>query len=532
MKISMTILLPLVLALLVPLAGCGGGDELASGMARMERGDYGTAVRHFQRAAQRTHGATAYANLGIAYWKLGATDLAIDALAMASDLNGDDPRPLLLEAEVLLEAERWEDARHVLNRLREGMSEQAVILTYQARLEYKAGRTEQAIQLLEEALAIDPQYPPALYNMAVLARDDRGEPMTAMRFFSRYLSVATDQPRIDHVHGELARLRQPLRPAVVSPPPLSSAEPPTAAAVDAQSRAPVIPPTAPATDAPAAARLLAQAQAAVASGAQDEALVLLGQARALDPDNADVVWTLAAVYDVHLGQPSKADTVLREFESRWPTDPRATSARRRLAMLAAPSPTPPSPATQAPLTEATMATPTTTVPPPPPTTTRPPPRRAMGDIWPRAVEAHAAGRREEALALYREAATLDPTFAAAAYNIGILQKELGQREAAQASFAQATSLDPRMAKAHYMLALTARESGERDTALAAAKQVLVINPRDDKANYLLGLIYREALRYDQARDHFQRALDLAPDETAADKANEGLRSVSPGPRRR
>lgn len=536
MKTHLTAWSPLLLiALGVSLTGCGGGNELAEGMARLERGDYGTAVRLFRLAAQRSHGAAAYANLGIAYWKMGETDKALEALALAADLHGADPRPHLLMAEVLQDAERWEDARQVLIRIRNGLPERPDILTYLGRLEFKAGQMDLATSYFEAALAIDAQYPPALYNLAVLARDTRAEPIAAMRYFSRYLAAANDQGRIDLVHGELAELRQQLRPAPSLATPVPGASAPASAMVTPSAASPpaAVAAIANATDAPAAARLLGQAQSAVANGAYDEALVLLGQAQTLDPGNADIVWTLAGVYDVQVNQPLKAEATLQAFLAQWPGDPRAASVRRRLNMrTSGGGAVPPVAPTVTTIPSAPAAPPlsagTTTTTVPPATTVPAVLPGTMGELWPRAVEAHAAGRREEALRYYEAALQLDPEFASAAYNMGIVHKDLGNLEAAMLAFANASRLDPRLTKAHYMLAVTARELGERDTALASAKQVLALNPRDDKATYLLGMIYREAMRYDQARLHFQRALELAPDRAAAAKAREGLNSVSPG----
>lgn len=493
------------------VAGCHGRTpELETGLACFEKGDYPAAVRHFQRAAQRDHDATAYCNLGLAYWRMGATDDAIEALTMAADLESGDARPLLLLAEVLQDAGRWDAARDVMNKLQSGLPDNAELLTRAARLEYRAKNLDAAQALLESALKADPRYAPALYNMAVLARDRHGEPIMAMRYLSRYLTVATDQVRIDRVHEELARLRQPLRPAL---PPSSSAA----------SAAPPAPTGALVEDAPSAVRLLEKARAAIEAQAYDEALVLLGQARSMDASNADVVWTLAGLYDLQLQQPRKAEGALRDLIARWPDDPRAALARRRLDAAAPPQATATSrtaAAVEVPTVTSTTTSTSTT------STTAPRARPTLAAVWQQAQDAHTARRWDDAVALYEAVLQLDPKFAGAAYNMGLAQKERGDLDRARDAFAQATQLDPRMAKAFYMRAVVERERGERDAAIASAKQSLALQPRDDRSHYLLGLLYREAMRYDLARGHFQKALELARDRAAAEKARAGLDSVS------
>jgi len=502
----------LLVAGVVVVAGCHGRKpELETGLAAFEKGDYPAAVRHFQRAAQRDHDATAYCNLGLAYWRMGATDDAIDALTMAADLESGDARPLLLLAEVLQDGGRWDAARDVMNKLQSGLPDNAELMTRAARLEYRAKNMDAAQALLESALKADPQYAPALYNMAVLARDRHGEPIVAMRYLSRYLTVATDQVRIDHVHEELARLRQPLRPAAPSSMSAAASEElpvPTGALVE---------------DAPSAVRLLEKARAAIEAQAYDEALVLLGQARSMDASNADVVWTLAGLYDLQLQQPRKAEGALRDLIARWPDDPRAALARRRLDAAAPPqasATTRASAAVEAPIVTSTTTSTSTT------STTAPRARPTLAAVWQQAQDAHTARRWDDAVALYEAVLQLDPKFAGAAYNMGLAQKERGDLDRARDAFARATQLDPRMSKAFYMRAVVERERGERDAAIASAKQSLALQPRDDRSHYLLGLLYREAMRYDLARAHFQSALELARDRAAAEKARAGLDSVA------
>lgn len=508
-------------------------------MDAMRQANHVDAVRYFERAREsRPQSASAYANLGMAYWKLGAHDLAIEALTTAGDLDVNDPRPQLLVADVLQEVKRWDDARDVLTEVMNGLPERADMITRLARLEYRAGKVEQASAHLEHALQIDAKYAPALYNMAVMARDKRQDTLAAMRYFSRYLSVATDQVRIDNVHEQLALLRQPFRPAPAPPTaPLSA----SAAAGIERAADPVIslptavttrtsaPPPSTTVAKPVAEisgdALLAQARQAIGDKAYDEALVLLGQARARDPKNADVLWTWATLYDQSLGQPQKAEVMLRDFVRLFPEDNRSVAARRRLER----GPPPPSTAPTATTSRSTAATTTTTQPPVAMASSV---RLTPSEAWQKGLDAHAANDWDEAIQYYETVLVADPTFASAAFNLGVAHKSRGNLAAARAAFKQAGAIDPDMAKAHYMVAVVAREQGERGPAIDAAKRALASDPSDQTTHYLLGLLYRESMRYDLARYHFKRAADLAPDRAAQEKARAALNSMPPAGARR
>lgn len=516
---------------LLGLSGCGGyQDDLQEGLVDLQRGNYPDAVRHFKRVAQRQPlNATAYSNLGIAYWKLGATGEAVDALTVAADLEGRDPRPLLLLAFVLEDGRRWDEAREVLARVNQNLPNRADIQTHLARLEYQAGRIEAAAALLDEALKLDPGYGPALYNMAVLARDQHADNLTAMRFFSRYLSVANDPVRIDRVHGELARLRQPFRPPTSPPsvpvPPAAALSPPPPSETALPVVAPaVLPATVPA--------LLEQAEHATAAQSYDEALVLLGKARGLEPRNADVLWATATLYD-RLDQTPKADTVLKDFVRLFPDDSRSAMARQRLGRALPAADTPPPLPPAAPVVTTTSPT-TTTSPPPPPTTTASPAIRSTGgrrpaiqDLWSDAKRAHNAGRWDEAIRGYESVLARDPKFASAAYNMGVAYKAKGDLPAAARAFEHALDLDSRLSNAAYMLAVVHREQGDPEGALVAAKRALSLNPEDDNTHYLLGLLYRDAMRFDLARHHFKRAMDTAKDRASVEKARVAINSLPP-----
>jgi len=215
----------------VLLQGCRrdrGETDLAAGMAALEEQAYESAVQHLERAAKKQPvSASAYCNLGIAYWKLGRIERAVSSLTVAADLIGPDPLPLELLAQVYADARRWEEARDVLDRLSNGMPDTPRILTWQALVEYRAGETSAARDFLKRALVADPTYGPALYDMAVLYKDLPGGRPTAETLFEKYLEyfatfrekragLEADPDRVEQILQDGARRARELAKPVLA----------------------------------------------------------------------------------------------------------------------------------------------------------------------------------------------------------------------------------------------------------------------------------------------------------------------------
>ncbi len=120
------------------------------------------------------------------------------------------------------------------------------------------------------------------------------------------------------------------------------------------------------------------------------------------------------------------------------------------------------------------------------------------------------GRLQEALAEYRQALAIWQDYADARSNVGYALARLSRPEEALEALDRALASDPRHADAHRRRAAVLRELDcprEAEEALAAAS----LWSRDDSWTHnLLGAAWAAAGRLDRAREHFQRALDLAP----------------------
>ena len=124
-----------------------------------------------------------------------------------------------------------------------------------------------------------------------------------------------------------------------------------------------------------------------------------------------------------------------------------------------------------------------------------------------------------AIAGYRQATELDPTFAAAWTNYGSMLALTGDFDRARDCFDQALRHDPDQPEAHCNLAELALRSNEIDLALSGFRQVLRTDPDNLEAHYGLARALLEVGGKSQALAHlerFCREIDRLPDHEASD----------------
>lgn len=135
---------------------------------------------------------------------------------------------------------------------------------------------------------------------------------------------------------------------------------------------------------------------------------------------------------------------------------------------------------------------------------------------------------EAAVDLYRRALELEPDYAPARaglawalQGLGSAESHLGRTERAKARFqdaeaeaSKAVALDPQLAFAHRALAAAYNRLGKQTEAKSVAERAVALDPTDAQAHTFLA----DAYAYDEgpaavenARTHYQKALELAPD---------------------
>ncbi|MEZ5560609.1 MAG: tetratricopeptide repeat protein [Pseudomonadales bacterium] len=125
---------------------------------------------------------------------------------------------------------------------------------------------------------------------------------------------------------------------------------------------------------------------------------------------------------------------------------------------------------------------------------------------------------DQALALFSQAATIDPSFALAFARMGEVQRikyALTRDDAwldkATKSVEQAYRLDPELAPVQVAFGRLQSTRGNTDLAVAALEKAVDIDPNDAIANQSLAAIYARLGRRDDAETLYKRALALDPD---------------------
>ena len=446
--------------------------------------DLKTAVQALEDAARlNPNSATAFGNLGIAYWKLGRLDDAIEAFQKAADLAPDDSRPLEFLCQVYIEKEDWEQGRLALDRAFQRTADTARILTAMGVASARAGAAHLAQEFLTSALEQNERYPPALYNMGVLYRDFLKDKETAAVYFRQYVQAAsTPGAAVDPLRLELAK-DHTASPAAPSTPPRT---------------APVRPTPNPTPDPAITARILEDVRQAVKKDEVDRALIVLKDAVKTYPSDPMFVWELATLYEGRLGAPEKAAKLYDAFASTFSDDRRAEEARKRAATCRYTA-------------ERLTASPRTL------DSSVPDPDAALR-LWSEGLRFHNAGDWDKAIRCYRQATQYDSSLISAWYNLGLVYKSKGLLDDAAGAFEHVLGLKPDMIEAEYMLGVIYRDARKPAEAITHLKRALQMNPRHERAHFVIGLVYRDLDQTDNARLHFERTIELAPRGVYAEQA--------------
>lgn len=490
---------------------------LAEAQAKMQNADFsGARDALLMVTAAQPRSLTAYVNLGLAYWQLGDLTAADAAFNRATELAPTNDRIWELLGHLYIQSENYEGAAEVFMKVNKPS---AVTLALKALAEQKAGNNDFALHYLTLALKQDRFYPPALYNLAILHRDNFDAPPDALAAWRQFREADPQNARAGLSDDAFLKAGHP--PADTRPqaplPAGSSPEPLTETAISQQAPAtgtqadkpqePERPKATerkplpidadqgtlekPETPAPPTPKvkipvrtLIRKADGEIAAGNHDAALMTLKSTVQAYPDNPDAVWALAVFYDKQLGLKDRADGLYKTFLNMFPADPRAASLRTEQGE-------------------------------PPPPQPRPAPPVPNDNHFKQGLDHYARQEWDAAISAYRQALTIDPKSGSCAYNLGLAYKAKDDLDAAAAAFRHALSIEPDMPKSLYMLGLTEIHRKRNADALTHLNRLISIEPDFAKAHYLLGTVYQTENRPDMAAFHFDRFLKLDPADSAA-----------------
>lgn len=548
----------LFLTLALVAAGCtpAGPRALLRGKKYLDQGDYAAAAAQFQTATTLlATNAEAWNYYGVALQRAGQPADAANAYLRALNLDRD-----LLEARLNLgilhleqnqpDAAKTELTAYTLRRpndpngwLKLGSAQLklgeivpaersfSAVLALKTNLaeayngiglaRIQRGRQREAAQFFAAAVQAQPDFAPAILNLATVNKEYLHDDKTALQYYRAYLALTPHPANWEDVNAIVNNLEQAagtVAPtlAQVSPPAQPARSSPPATTV-AETR------PQPKTSTPAPVRNLQSPRAQEAS----------------KPVSRPASTPAAPVQFVRVAPETQVMNAANDSTAQKPavTTPIVQPAAKTPNMTALPgssesgnpaggSPyvargvTPLPGETVEPATKA-WPKPVTIIPPAPvdfprynylsPRKPAAGDRRAASGAFTQARVAEQAEKWSAALQGYREAADLDPSWFEAQYNAGVIAQRLQNYAAALASYEKALAVQPDSADARYNFALALKAAGYVPDAAAELRKILAERPDEVRAHLALANLCAQELHDPaQARIHYQKVLALDP----------------------
>jgi tetratricopeptide (TPR) repeat protein len=143
-------------------------------------------------------------------------------------------------------------------------------------------------------------------------------------------------------------------------------------------------------------------------------------------------------------------------------------------------------------------------------------RSAAEKPFAQGVQSQQSQRFAEAIASYRQAALLDPAYFDAHYNLGLAAAQSGNLAVALAAYETALAIQPESLDARYNFGLALKQGGYVLDALTQFELVLNRYPNEPRAHLALGNLYAQQLQDPgKAREHYLAVLAVAPQSPQA-----------------
>lgn len=548
----------LVLTLSTLLGGCSppGPRALLRGKKLMEQGHYSEAVEELKAAVSLMGtNAQAWNELGLACHYAGQVTNAILGYQRALALNHD-----LVEAHynlgcLYLEQGRLDSARSELTSytsLRRGSvdgwlklgtaelrfsrlpaavravelasAEQSYSQAFRLApqnpealnglglIQLQRNRPREAALYFSHALKLQPDYAPALLNLAVVSQLYLNNPLQALQKYREYLALPNHPGHEESVQAAERQLEMELSPARAAAP----GQAPARAPQSAIATAPTLHAEKPSETPPPAV----EARPASAASTQDQNVEVTRVSPGLDAKPAqDVASSPQSPAPSQAKPPTaaskkeKADKAeKRGFFSRInPLNVLHHSSRtNQTASASSPS------ASTAPAVAAGASSEAV-----PAGSNRyaylSPRKPAVGDASAgeqasaEGVRAQHADHLAEAVQDYRRAIRLDPASFDAYYNLGLALADQGNVSAALGPYETALVIRPESPDARYNFAMALKRANYILDAVNELQRLLSIYPNEPRAHLALGNLYAQQLHQPaKAREHYQRVLDTDP----------------------
>ena len=541
------------LALAFVLGGCtpAGPRALQQGARLLEAGDYPAAVEKFRLAASlMSTNAQAWNYLGVACHRAGDAAGAAQNYQQALKLNRDLVETHFNLGCLWLEQNRLDNAKSELAAftLRRGNSAAGWLKLGSAQLrshdltgaeksyaealrcspqnpealnglgliQQQRSRPHDAAQSFEAALQQQPDYAPALLNLAIVSQYSLNNRARALQRYREYLALPVHPANWEAVNATAAALDQDINAAshatltTTALPPVSNPPPPRPTSnVVVRANMPVKPE--PTSNIVRPAVTVASASGVVKVPSQPEAQM----ARDVSPEasRADAA-EIAGDEPSKTGKPGFFQKVnpLNLFRHAPKETPKVTSLQPAPDGSPKAAANPPPPAAPIVTGPASIGRYNYHSPSKPASGNR----LAAEKFFMQGLQSQRAGELPAALQSYRQATATDPAYFEAYYNLGIAAAAAGDLPQALSAGEFALAIRPESTDARLNFAQLLKQVNYFFDAANELATVLAKNPDEPRAHLALGNLYaRQFNQPAQARAHYLKVLELDPRNSQA-----------------
>ena len=555
-----------IFALVALWSGCtpAGSRALLQGKKDLDQGDVAAAVEQFRTATTLLPtNAGAWNYYGVALQHAGQPAAAADAYKCALELNRD-----LVEAHFNL-GSLWLEQNQPANAateftaytLRRGNdpagwlklgsaqlklgeivpAEKSFSIVYRldasnpeamnglglARIQ--RGKPKEAAQWFAAAVKAQPNYAPAILNLATTAQQYLHDTPTALENYRAYLALTPHQANWDDVNAVANALEQSLTLAAATPAPVIKSNPPPAVTetkpqpkpVPAAAPRPVVTPKSQpliASEPPAEAKNLPAASrpVVVANPVLVQVVQVPPAPQIVTTPNADTTAVEPTSAELPMPEPPPKTGLWHKLFNSGKT----TSAPNAEYLEKGLTPLPSSDETASSAPAKSVAAPVPVVFPRynylSPGKPAAGDRRSASGAFTKARVFEQDEKWVDAEQWYHTAAQIDPAWFEAQYNTGVMAQRMRNYPLALSSYEYALAIRPDSADARYYFSLALKAAGYVPDAVAELKKMLAANPGEVRAHLALASWYALSLHDTaQARSHYKQVLELDPNNSQA-----------------
>jgi len=396
-------------------------------------------------------------------------------------------------------------------------------------------RYAEALNHFTEALKYQPNYAPALLNQAVVLHQYTKNHALALQKYRQYAALNPPPPNLEEVQALAAKLELELTPASLRPVPrnVGAANSPLVATNLA---AQVLTKPAPTVAPPPVVKAVEPTPAVAPTNAVTASeLVLTPRKTPAPPTNAPSELPRKAPGRLVLTpRPSVTNAIPARVEA-----PKVEKAKPATVEPVAPPPKEvaelkPEPqkakpvevavASEAPANPPAASSPAAVKPaikpggypyraPAAPATGN---RGQASEIFREGAQWQKDGRWDEAVAAYRRATQVDPSYFDARYNLGLASQAAGLLPQALLEYEYALAIEPDSFEARFNFGLALQKANYPRDAATEWERASAARPGDWRTHLLLGNLYARALRQKtMAQPHYRKVLELDPQNSQA-----------------